>query len=32
MMTISEMGWNYQQGQFNRRTVPTSGWSFIYRA
>ncbi|MBC7512251.1 LysM peptidoglycan-binding domain-containing protein [Candidatus Saccharibacteria bacterium] len=30
MMTISEMGWNYQQGQFNRRTVPTSGWRFIY--
>lgn len=32
MMTISEMGWNYQQGQFNRRTVPTSGWQFIYHA
>jgi len=30
MMTISEMGWNYQQGQFNRRTVPTAGWMFIY--
>lgn len=30
MMTISEMGWNYQQGQFNRRTVPASGWTFIY--
>jgi surface antigen len=31
MMTISEMGWNYQQGQYNKRTVSTSGWSFIYR-
>lgn len=30
MMTITEYGWNYQQGQFNRRTVPTSGWQFIY--
>ncbi|MDQ5932182.1 MAG: peptidoglycan DL-endopeptidase CwlO [Patescibacteria group bacterium] len=30
MMTISEMGWNYQQGQFNRRTVPAAGWLFIY--
>ena len=30
MMTISEMGWNYQAGQFNRRTVPTAGWMFIY--
>ncbi len=29
-MTISEMGWNYQQGQYNERTVSTSGWSFIY--
>lgn len=30
MMTITEYGWNYTQGQFNRRTVPTSGWQFIY--
>ena len=30
MMTISEMGWNYQQGQFNRRTVSAAGWNFIY--
>ena len=30
MMTITEYGWNYTQGQFNRRTVPTSGWMFIY--
>lgn len=29
-MAISEMGWNYQQGQFNERTVSTSGWRFIY--
>ena len=29
-MAISEMGWNYQQGQYNERTVSTSGWSFIY--
>lgn len=30
MMTISEYGWNYTQGQFNRRTVPATGWRFIY--
>ncbi|MES2876629.1 MAG: LysM peptidoglycan-binding domain-containing protein [Patescibacteria group bacterium] len=30
MMTITEYGWNYQQGQFNRRTVPAAGWNFIY--
>lgn len=30
MMTISEMGWNYQPGQFNRRTVSAAGWNFIY--
>lgn len=30
MVTISEMGWNYQQGQFNRRTVPASNFRYIY--
>ncbi len=31
MMTITEYGWNYTQGQFNRRTIPTAGWNFIYQ-
>ena len=29
-ITISEMGWNYQVGQFNRRTVPASNYRYIY--
>lgn len=29
-VTISEMGWNYAQGQYNRRTVPASNFRYIY--
>lgn len=30
MVTVSEMGYNYTQGQFNRRTVPASSFTYIY--
>ncbi len=30
MVTVSEMGYNYTQGQFNRRTVPASSFYYIY--
>lgn len=30
MITISEMGYNYKAGQFNRRTVPASNYRYIY--
>ena len=30
MVTVSEMGYNYSQGQFNRRTVPASNFTYIY--
>jgi surface antigen len=30
MVTVSEMGYNYTQGQFNRRTVPASNFTYIY--
>ena len=29
-VTISEMGWNYTQGQYNRRTVPASNFRYNY--
>lgn len=29
-ITISEMGYNYTQGQYNRRTVPASNYRYIY--
>lgn len=29
-VTVSEMGWNYTQGQYNRRTVPASNFRYIY--
>lgn len=30
-VTVSEMGWNYSQGSYNRRTVPASTfWGYIY--
>ena len=30
MVTVSEMGYNYTQGQFNRRTVAASTFQYIY--
>ncbi len=29
-ITISEMGYNYTQGQYNRRTVPAANYRYIY--
>lgn len=30
MITISEMGWNYTQGEYNTRTVPAANYRYIY--